>query len=147
MNLFYYSALAGLIGSVLTNGLTYIFRFIRVKTSLPWEIAANIFLNPHLIHTPAGVIIGLIATVALSTGTALLIAYILKWTGSNMAWLKGIICADAFGFTTLGLFTRLLNIWPQIRNEPGTNLIALITLSVLGITQALLLRRWQRNLV
>jgi hypothetical protein len=147
MNLFYYSALAGIIGAALTNGFTYLFRLIGVKTSLPWEIAANVFLNPRFIHTPSGVIIGLVGTIALSTGTAIIIAYIMRWTGYNRAWLKGMICADAFGFITLGLFMKLLNVWPQIRNEPGTNLAAFTVLSILGIIQALLLRRWQKNWV
>ncbi|TCL62313.1 hypothetical protein EDC14_102657 [Hydrogenispora ethanolica] len=147
MNLFYYSALAGLIGAAFTNGATYGFRFIGVKTSLPWEIAANVFLNPRFIYTPAGVVIGLAGTIALSTGIAIMIGYLLRWTGYNRAWLKGMICADAFGFITLGLAVNLFNIWPQLRNEPGTNLVALAVLSSLGMIQALLFQRWQRNLV
>lgn len=147
MNLFYYSTIAGLLGAVLVNVLTYFFRRLGIPTSTPWEIAANVFLNPQYIHTTAGVIIGLTATVALSTAVALTISFILKWTGYNMAWLKGMICANAFGFITLGLFMNLLQIWPQIRNEPGTNMAALINLSILGIVQALLLKKWQQNLV
>ena len=145
LNLFYYSTIAGLIGALLIDGLTYLYHLLGVKTSLPWEIAANVFLNPHLIHTPAGFIIGIIGTVALSTGTALLIAYILRWTGDNEAWLKGILSANAFGFVTLGLFMRLLNIWPQIRNEPVTNLVALLNLSILGLIQAWLLKHLLRK--
>lgn len=147
MNLFYYAALAGLIGSALVNGLTYLVRALGVETSTPWEIAANVFLNPPYIHTVSGVVIGLIATVFLSTGIALLISYIFKWTGYNMAWLKGVICADVFGFITLGFFMHELGIWPQIRNEPGTNIIAFIILSILGIVQALLLKKWQYGLL
>lgn len=147
MNLFYYSTLAGLLGAALVNGLTYFFRWLGIPTGTPWEIASNIFLNPQYIHTTPGIIIGLTATVALSTAIALVISFVLKWTGYNMAWLKGIICADAFGFITLGLFMNLLHIWPQIRNEPGTNMAALIILSILGIVQALLLKKWRQKLV
>ena len=143
MNLFYYSTLAGLIGAALVNGLTYLFRFLGVQTSTPWEIAANVFLNPSHIHTPSGVILGLAATIVLSAAVALLTAFVLKWTGYNMAWLKGIVCADTFGFLTMGFFMNLLHIWPQIRNEPGTNLTALVILTVLGVVQALLLKKWQ----
>lgn len=147
MNLFYYSTLAGLLGAALVNILTYFLRWLGMPTSTPWEIATNVFLNPRYVHTTTGVMIGLAATVALSTAVALTISFICKWTGYNMAWLKGMICANAFGFITLGLFMNLLRIWPQIRNEPGTNLAALIILSILGILQALLLKRWQQNLV
>jgi hypothetical protein len=146
MNLFYYSTLAGLLGAVLINALTYILRWLGIQTSIPWEIAANVFLNPQYIYTTSGIIIGLTASVALSTATAMIISFVLKWTGYNMAWLKGIICTDAFGFTTLGLFMNFLHIWPQIRNEPGTNMVALINLTILGIVQAILLKRWQQNL-
>lgn len=147
MNLFYYSTLAGLIGAVLVNGLTYLFRLMGFYTSTPWQIAANIFLNPQYIHTTSGIILGFIATIALSTATALLISFVLKWSGYNMAWLKGAICTNVFGFITLGLFMNLLHIWPQIRNEPSTNMIALINLSIVGIVQAILLKRWQKNLI
>lgn len=147
MNLFYDSVLAGLFGAALTNGLTYLFRLIGVKTSLPWEIAANVFINPRFVHTLSGIIIGLAGTIALSTGTAIIIAYLMRATGYNRAWLKGLLCADAFGFITLGLFMKLLNVWPQIRNEPGTNLVAFTVLSILGISQALLLQKWQKNLL
>jgi hypothetical protein len=119
MNLFYYSSIAGLIGALIVNGFTYLFRFLGVSTSTPWEIAANVYLNPQYIHTAVGIIIGLIGSIALSAAVALFIFFILEWTGYNMAWLKGLICADAFGFVMLGL----LHIWLQIRNEPGTNLI------------------------
>jgi hypothetical protein len=147
MNLFYYSTLAGLIGALLVNALTYLFRLFGIQTSTPWEIAANVFLNPYFVHTSAGIILGLVATMALSTSAALLIAFVLKWTGYNMAWLKGIICADAFGFITLGFFMNLLHIWPQIRNEPETNIVALLNLTILGIVQAILLKRWQQDLI
>jgi hypothetical protein len=146
MNLFYYSTLAGLLGAILVNALTYTIRWLGMQTSIPWEIAANVFLNLQYIHTASGIIIGLTASVALSTATAMIIAFVLKWTGYNMAWLKGIICTDAFGFATLGLFMNLLHIWPQVRNEPGTNMAALINLTILGIVQAILLKRWQQNL-
>jgi hypothetical protein len=62
-----------------------------------------------------------------------------------MAWLKRLICANGFGFITLGFFMNLLHIWSQILNEPGTNMAALINLSILGIVQAVLFKRWQRN--
>ncbi|HEX7713157.1 MAG TPA: hypothetical protein VF531_03980 [Bacillota bacterium] len=145
MNLFYHSTLAGIIGAAFVNIATYIFRFLGVKTSTPWEIGASVFLNPGFIHTVSGVVIGLTASVALSTAVALVIAYVLKWTGPNQAWLKGIICADGLGFINLGFFMRFLDIWPQIRNEPGTNLMALTVLSILGIIQALLLKNWQHK--
>lgn len=147
MNLFYHSALAGLIGAAFVNIATYIFRFLGVKTSTPWEIGASVFLNSRFIHTVSGVIIGLTATIALSTAVALVIALVLKWTGPNHAWLKGVICANGLGFINLGLFMRLLNIWPQIRNEPGTNLAAVIILSALGIIQAYFLKKWQQELI
>ncbi len=145
MNLFYHSTMAGLVGALLVNGFTYLFRFVGTKTSTPWEIAANVFLNRHLIHTPEGIIIGLAGTVGLSITIALIIAYTLNVSGYNMAWLKGVIISNSFGLGTLGLFTRLLNIWPQIRNEPGTYLSAIIILSITGIIIASLLTRWQQN--
>ena len=147
MNLFYYSTLAGLIGALLVNGLTYFCRFVGVRVSTPWEIAASVFVNDRLIHSTAGIALGLAGSIALSTACALLIAFVLKWTGANKAWLKGIICADALGFITMGLFMRLLDIWPQIRDEPETNIEALFGLTMLGIVQAVLIKKWQQEML
>ncbi|ATW27509.1 hypothetical protein [Candidatus Formimonas warabiya] len=136
--------ITGIIGAVIVDGLTYLCLQLGIATSTPWEIASSIFLNPPLIYTPSGIIIGFIGTIALSIATSLLISCILSATGFEYAWLKGIIAANALGFINLGLFMRLLNIWPQIRNEPATNFVALFCLSVLGIIQAILLKKWSK---
>lgn len=141
---FYYAFLVGFIGAIVVDGLTYLFLILGVKTSTPWEIAASVFLNPPLIYTLMGTMIGVIGTIALSTATSLLIAWLLSTTGNKHAWLKGLICANALGFINMGLFMRLLNIWPQIRNEPATNFVALFNLSVMGIIVALLLKKWNK---
>lgn len=141
---FYYAFLAGLIGAIVVDGLTYLFLILGIKTSTPWEIAASVFLNTPLIYTLMGTIIGVIGTIALSTATSLLLAWLLSATGDKHAWLKGLITANALGFINLGLFMPLLNIWPQIRNEPATNFVALFILSVMGIILSLLLKKWNK---
>lgn len=141
---FYYIFITGLIGAFIVDGLTYVFLLLGIKTSTPWEIAASVFLNPPLIYTLMGTIIGFIGSIALSIATSLLIGWLLSTTGYSQAWLKGLLSANVLGFINLGLFMRLLNIWPQIRNEPATNFIALINLSIMGIIVALLLKKWNK---
>lgn len=63
----------------------------------------------------------------------------------RLIWLKGLLVANAFGFITMGLFMRLLNIWPQIRNQPETLFTPLINLSILGVVQAQLFKSWQQT--
>lgn len=141
---FYFAFIAGIIGAIIVDGLSYIYLLLGIKMSTPWEIAASIFLNTPLVHTWTGTVIGFIGTHTLSMATTLLIAWILSATEDRHAWLKGLISANALGFINLGLFMRLLNIWPQIRSEPATNIAALINLSVMGIITALLLKRWNK---
>lgn len=142
---FYHIFITGLIGALIINSLTYLFILLGVNTSTPWDIAASVFLNEALVHTLAGLILGIIGTIALSTATSLLISYVLSTTGFEFSSIKGLFCSNALGFINLGLFMKALNIWPQIRNEPATNYVALIFLSVLGIVQALLLKRWSKS--
>jgi hypothetical protein len=133
---------SGLIGALIINIIIYILQILEVNVLAPWLIAAKVFLIPDLATTTLGIIIGLIGTVGLSIASAIIILLILRWTGYDYAILKGIIGINAFSFITMGLFMPLLNIAPEVRSQPLTNIIALTVLALTGAVLGTLLKHF-----
>lgn len=137
-------SVGSLIGAGIVNGSSLLFYLLGISPFTAWTVAAEIFLRKSLLYTPVGIIIGLIATVALSFGTAVLTLLIMRWTGKDWAWLKGIIAAHAFSFITVGLFMPLLGIAPSFRNYGLAHIGAFGNMTFLGLAQGLWLAYWQR---
>jgi hypothetical protein len=135
-------AIGSLIGASVVDGFSLIFHLLGVSPSTAWEIGSEIFLRKNLVHSPSGIILGLVATVALSFGTATLALLILRWTGRDWAWLKGIIAAHAFSFIMVGLFMPLLGIAPSFRNYGPAHIGAFVNMTFLGLAQGLWLAYW-----
>lgn len=129
---------SGIIGAIMLNTFVYLLRLFGVKTSTPWDVAADVFLTPTQIPTMSGLFIGLVATMALGVGSAILITLILKAGGPENAWLKGMLAANAVGFGTMALMPPL-GIAGHVQNEPITNIVALAGLSLFGIVASYLI--------
>lgn len=133
--------IAGIIGAIIMDAVMYLLILLGVNTAAPWEVAADVFLTPGSINTASGVILGLIGTIALNVVAAALTLFLCKLTGFDHAVLKGIIAINAFGFITIGLFMPLLKIAPQVQQQPLTNYLALLILSIIGGIQAYILKK------
>jgi hypothetical protein len=133
---------SGLIGSFVINITIYILQVLGVNVLSPWLIAANVFLVSDQVTTMLGIVIGLIGTIGLSVASAAIILAILRWTGYDYAILKGIIGINAFSFIMMGLFMPLLNIAPEVRSQPLTNIIALSVLTLTGAILGAILKRF-----
>lgn len=140
-------AVTGFVGAAAVDTLSFLSHRLGMNPKDSWEIAAEIFLRGVPARTPVGIILGLIATVGLSMAAAGLTLLLLRWTGTDFAWLKGTVGANVFGFVTLGLFMPLLHIWPAMRDYPLAYVAALINLSIMGLIQGLLLSWWIRPMV
>lgn len=135
--------IAGIIGSIVLNAFVYLLRLLGINTSTPWDVAANVFLAPAQIHTLPGLFIGLIATLALGIGSAILITLLIKVGGPENAWLKGILVSNALGFVTVALMPPL-GIATHIKDEPVTDIVALTGLSLFGIVTSFLIIKLNR---
>ncbi|MGQ9780307.1 MAG: hypothetical protein ACUVRM_10635 [Bacillota bacterium] len=137
----YVSALAGLIGAVVVDGLTLLQRVAGIPTQTPWGVGARIFLRADLARTTGGIVLGLFVSLAMSIAGAFLVALFLRAFGPEHAVLKGVFVLNALGFVTLGLFAPLVGIAPALRSDLTTNLVAVVNLSVLGAVQGSLVQR------
>jgi len=135
------ATVAGIIGAIIMDVVMYLFILLGVNTTAPWVIAADVFLTPDSIYTAPGLILGVVGTVALNVAAAALTLFLCKLTGFDYAVLKGILSTNAFGFVTIGLFMPLLKIAPQVQQQPVTNYLALLILSVIGAIQGYILKK------
>jgi uncharacterized membrane protein YcaP (DUF421 family) len=71
-------SIGSLIGAAVVDGFSLLFHLLGINPFTAWEIAAEIFFQKNMVHKPPGIIIGLIATVVLSFGTATLTLLILR---------------------------------------------------------------------
>lgn len=138
-------SVAGFVGALVMDLLMYLISFFEFNVTLPWQIAADVFLTANYINTLSGVILGLIGTVALNTAGALFCFLVFRITGYDYAILKGILTFNAFSFISMGLFMPLLKISPQIQSQPLTNFVALAVLIVTGAVVGVLLRTFHKK--
>ncbi|MHB8125183.1 MAG: hypothetical protein ACYDEJ_05970 [Desulfitobacteriaceae bacterium] len=136
------ATVAGIIGAVLMDLLVYVLVILGIPITTPWNIAADVFLKWDEVNSNIGLLLGVIATIALSIATAILIVLLIKLTGKDFAILKGIVTANAVGFGSMGLFMPLLNIAPQIQTQPLTNLLAIAILTISGVTMSYILKKY-----
>ena len=137
-------SIAGFLGSLVVIGLSALFRLMGINPHAVWEISAEIFLPRGLVRTPLGIVLGLVATLVLCIITAGIIHLLLRWTGRDLWWLKGVLGANAFTFVNIALFMPLLGIAPSFRSNALAHIGALINMSVLGTLQAAFLAWWQK---
>lgn len=136
------AAIAGIIGTIIMDFLSYILIVLGIPMTSPWNIATDVFLSWSQVNSPIGIFLGIVGTTALGIGTAILLVIVMKMTGKDFAVLKGIIVANAVGFASMGLFMPLLNIAPQIQSQPLTNLFALIILTIFGVIVSFILKKY-----
>jgi hypothetical protein len=135
--------ITGIIAAIFMSIVVYLFLLFGLEISTPWEIAADVFLVQELVLTPIGTLLGFIGTIALNIASAGGILLILIWTGFDYPVLKGIVVTNAMGFGGMGLFMPLLKIYPQIQNEPLTNLAALFILTLTGALMGYILNKYR----
>ncbi|OCZ49864.1 hypothetical protein [Dehalobacter sp. TeCB1] len=136
------ATIAGIIGTIIMDFLSYILIVLGIPMTSPWNIAADVFLSWSQVNSPIGIFLGIVGTAALGIGTAILLVIVMKMTGKDFTVLKGIIVATAVGFASMGLFMPLLNIAPQIQSQPLTNLFALIILTIFGVIVSFILKKY-----
>ncbi|MCM1566673.1 MAG: hypothetical protein FNP40_15415 [Dehalobacter sp. 4CP] len=136
------ATIAGIIGTMIMDVLSYIIIALGIPMTSPWNIAADVFLNWSEVNSPIGIFLGIVGTMALGIGTTIILVIVMKMTGKDFAILKGIIVSNAVGFASMGLFMPLLNIAPQIQLEPLTNLFALIILTIFGVIISFILKKY-----
>lgn len=134
--------LAGTLGSLFLDLVSFLARLTGIRTSTPWDVAASVFLNQQYIGTVSGYIVGLAGSLALGVAAGIATAFLLRFTGNDYYMIKSIIIAESFGFAGIGFFAPLLGVAKFLRNEPATNIFALFGLLVFGLVCGFVIMRY-----
>jgi hypothetical protein len=136
--------IAGLTGTAIMALFNLFVRLLGFTFITTWETAANIFLNPHIIHTPTGYFVGLLAQFILGSIFGMIVAYTLRFTGKDFYILKGIGVGAVVWLASIGFFMRLLHIEIQGRNEPLSNIMAVIEFNMMGIISSMIIAKYAK---
>jgi hypothetical protein len=137
-------SIAGLIATIVMTLFNLLIRLLGFTFITTWETASNIFLNPHLIHTPTGYFIGLLAQFILGAIFGTVVAYTLRLTGKDYYILKGIGVGAVVWLVSIGFFMHLLHIEIQGRNDPLSNIMAILEFNMLGIITPIIIAKYAR---
>lgn len=136
--------IAGIVGSTVIDFIAYLSRLGGLNTSTPWDVASLVFLNARYLGTASGYIIGIIGSIALGIAGGVITAIIIKITGSDYAWLKGVLVAETIGFAGLGFFAPLLGFAGFLRFQPTTNIFAVVDLCIFGLIVGYVIKRYAK---
>lgn len=125
-------ALAGFLATI----PQFIFNLISVYFSYSkfysFQFSGSIFLRPSLTLTPLGIVIGTFMWVSMATVLGIIIVYLLKYTGKDYWWLKGILVSVSLMFTIIYGFLQSFGITKIVPNDIPTNLTHLIGNIIFG---------------
>lgn len=136
--------LAGTIGSIVLDFAAYLSRLFGLNIGTPWDVATLVFLNAKYLGTTPGFIVGFIGSIALGIAAGIITSIIVKITGSDYAWLKGVLVAEAFGFAGLGFFAPMLGFAGFLKYQPTTNIFAMADLFIFGLIVGYIIKRYAR---
>lgn len=137
-------SIAGFVATTVMTFYHWVIERIGLRPIQPWETAANIFLNPSLIHKPIGYFIGFLGQYVLGSIFGVAVAYTLKLTGKDYYWVKVIGVGALVWLGSLGLFMKMLGLKLEGRSDPLTNWVTVIDFVVFGSICSLIIAHYAR---
>lgn len=135
-------AFAGAIAAV----LQLIFNFISVKIEFAkfydFQLSGSIYLEKQLTYTFWGIILGVITWLFVGTGLGIAMVYLIRRTGKDFWWLKGVLISNFIMYTLVyGFFfgIKAPNVVPW---DIPTNWSVLIDNTIFGLIASFLIVRW-----
>lgn len=134
-------AFSGIIATAITTLLTWIVLQSGVSFTSLWIFAGAIVLNDSALHTPLGILIGMVTHLMLGGIFGVITAFTLRLTGKDYYLIKGVGVATLFFIGARGIIQILTNIAPWMRDEIMSTIITLINLLVTGIICAYIIAK------
>jgi len=135
-------SIAGLAGTLPIMAVNLIFHLFGFKATPAWEASADIFLSPHLIHTPVGYVVGFAGQSIIGASGGIVMAYFLRLTGKDYYLLKGLGLGGLLWLSSVGLIMPMLHITMYIQNEPATQYMIILNLSLFGLTSSAIVAKY-----
>lgn len=134
--------IAGITGTVSMHILSMIEKLFGIVDLTTLQVSAALFLEWDQINTPAGLFVGVIAHLIVGSAGGVLLAYLIKISGKDYYWLKGLALAGFMLLLGMGFVIRVMDIVPQIRNNSMTALLHIINYSVYGLLASYVIAKY-----
>ena len=73
-----------------------------------------------------------------------MLAYIIKFSGKDYYWLKGLALAGLMSIFGMGFIVRLLEIVPQMKNDSLTTLLHILNFVIYGLLSSYIIAKYAR---
>jgi hypothetical protein len=133
--------IAGLIATIQISIINIIFSALGFTITPGWKPFAELFF-PAYSHTQLGFCVGLLGQIRISSVWGVLIAYILKYTGKDYWWLKGLGVGALSWIITAGAALRMFDIAKQVYHRPADQIMVPLNLFLFGFIVAYLIKRF-----
>ncbi len=132
--------LAGIMGSIQISIVNFIFLALGFTITPGWKPFAEL-ISRNYAHTLLGVMVGLLGQTCNCSLWGVFIAYILKFTGKDFWWLKGLGVGAIAWLTTTGLISRMLHL-AETSHRPGDQFMIPFNLFLFGFIVAYLTKQF-----
>jgi hypothetical protein len=108
------------------------------------EISAAFFLDESQIATTMGTIVGALAFLFTGAAGGVLLAYLIKYSGKDFFWLKGLALGGLMVLGVMGFTIGLLDVAPQMHKDATTMLFHIIESLAYGLVTSYIIYRYGR---
>jgi hypothetical protein len=135
-------AFAGAIAAV----LQLIFNFISVKIEFAkfydFQLSGSIYLEKQLTYTFWGILLGVITWLFVGAGLGIAMVYLIRRTGKDFWWLKGVLISNFIMYTLVYGFFFAIKAPHVVPWDIPTNWSVLIDNTIFGLIASFLIVRW-----
>jgi hypothetical protein len=130
-----FGGMAGVAGTIAKEAADFLSVAVGFSQETYWHVAASIFVLPKDTMKPGGWFLGAVADMVTGAFLGILLLYLIKFSGKNYLYLKGLGFSWLIWLVLFGLVVNLhiVRISPT---DIGTSLSAFIEHSVFGLTAA-----------
>lgn len=137
-------AIAGTIGILIIQGISMVLAWLGIIEMTILDVAALLFLNEAQANTAAGMMVGFITHLLTGATGGVILAYIIKFTGDDYYWVKGLALGGIMNLGFMGFAVTLLGIAPEMRTDAVTMLVHIIEQFIFGLISAYIIVKFGR---
>ncbi len=134
--------ITGIVASIPQIIVDFILVQVGISKYYFFQISGGIYLNKNITDSLAGIIFGTITWLITSAILATAIVYLIKFTGKDFWWLKGIAITDGLMFTAIYGLMFTLGAAKVVPFDIPTNYAMLINNTILGFLISYLVVKW-----
>lgn len=137
-------SMAGVIAIVIIQVISMLLVWLGVIDMTILDVAVALFLAEAQAGTAAGITVGVVTHLVAGGGGGVVLAYLIKLTGRDFYWLKGLALGGAVNLLLMGFAVSLLDLVPHMREDAVTMLVHILEQFLYGLIAAYIIVRFGR---